>query len=138
MRLYKLKGYPALHPVFSSVFPLLARMRYCVNNEKLMWISWILIDWCDWLHFLGKKIYFLIFLQAHLVYSSESAVPFLIRQTPTAEALHGLRVRRDGLTQLLKGAILITADLYFIQQLGQLPCYCVIYKEKETEGKLGI
>lgn len=69
--------------------------------------------------------------QAHLVYSSESAVAFLVRQQPTAEALHGLRVRRDGLTKLLKGAILITADLYFIQQLGQLSCYCIIYKRKE-------
>lgn len=76
-----------------------------------------------------------LLLNSHLVYSSESAVPFLVRQLPTAEALHGLRVRRDGLTQLLKGAILITADLYFIQQLGQLPRYCVIYKGKEKEGE---
>lgn len=63
MRLYKLKGNPAMHPVFSAVFPLLARVRFCINSEKLIRTSWILIliDWCDWLHFLGKRHYFLKF-----------------------------------------------------------------------------
>lgn len=85
------------------------------------------------LNFCFKTLKCCVIFEQYLADSGQGSVGsigvLLVRQPPTAKAVHG--VGGDGVTELLEGVVPVPALFDLMEQFGKLTCHSIIWGEKE-------